>query len=80
MQKNVADFLKDKNVIVELKGYKEMPTGDGHHMRGSLYINGKNKRPTQRRVIETIGFRIMWKKENECIKGNVLYRKRSDRN
>ncbi|WP_152633146.1 hypothetical protein [Aliarcobacter butzleri] len=41
MRKDIKDFLKSKEVTVELKGYKEMPSSDGYHMRGTLYVNGK---------------------------------------
>jgi len=41
MNSQIKDILSKNNVSVELKGYKEMPSSDGYHMRGNLYVNGK---------------------------------------
>jgi hypothetical protein len=41
MRKDIQKILDDNNIRVELKGYKEMPSQDGYHMNGNLYVNGK---------------------------------------
>ena len=41
MRKDILDVLSSNGVSIELKGYKEMASTDGYHMRGTLYVNGK---------------------------------------
>jgi hypothetical protein len=37
----MLDILKENNIEVELKNYKELQTQDGYHMQGTIYVNGK---------------------------------------
>jgi hypothetical protein len=41
MRKDITLVLEENNVKVQLKAYKEIPTDDGYHMVGNLYVNGK---------------------------------------
>lgn len=41
MEPKIREILKKHNLTITLSGYKEMPSTDGYHMRGTLVINGK---------------------------------------
>ena len=41
MREDVKNIFAKHGITVTLKGYKEMPSRDGYHMRGSLYVNNK---------------------------------------
>ncbi len=41
MNSKIEGLLEKHGLNVSLKGYKEMESTDGHHMKGTLYINNK---------------------------------------
>ena len=41
MREDFKNLLKNNDITLELKDYKEHPSSDGYFMTGNLYVNGK---------------------------------------